>query len=265
MLLIRRRTESRRRTMPLLPEPELAELLPLLDPPNGPAPVSLTVVALTVPFEALAPETTTRSPGRTAFLPTLTVLGDLGRARQRDLDRVAGGLGDVQGVAADAADGAERGAATCAAGAAEQAAETTTGAAAAPAPDALAPVAPRTGGTRASRAPRVRARTRRGAAAESALVGLELDELVLLDAHAGVEADRARGSPRTARRSTRSEPCGAGGPGALLVLILVAVPLLLGPCRRGWRSSRFLWVVVHVAHSKRRASIGRIAAARPAG
>ena len=36
--------------------------------------MSLTVVALTVPFDPLAPETTTRSPGRTAFLPTLTFL-----------------------------------------------------------------------------------------------------------------------------------------------------------------------------------------------
>ncbi len=53
----------------------------LLEPPPLPlaaavvlAPVSLSVVAETVPFEFLAPATTTVSPGRTAFLPTDTFL-----------------------------------------------------------------------------------------------------------------------------------------------------------------------------------------------
>ena len=57
---------------PLLPEPELPERPAAAA--AGLDPVSLTVVALTVPFEPLAPETTTRSPGRTAFLPTPTFL-----------------------------------------------------------------------------------------------------------------------------------------------------------------------------------------------
>src|SRR5947209_2709138 len=62
-----------RRGVVLLPPPELPELR---EPPPaaGLPPVSLTVVALTVPFEPFAPETTTRSPGLTSFLPTPTFL-----------------------------------------------------------------------------------------------------------------------------------------------------------------------------------------------
>src|SRR5581483_6409998 len=58
---------------PLFPELELPEPPPLAAA-AGLAPVSLRVVALTVPFEPLAPTTTTRSPGRTPFLPTATFL-----------------------------------------------------------------------------------------------------------------------------------------------------------------------------------------------
>ena len=58
-------------------EPLLLLVLPEPPPPvapPAPAPVSLTVVAATVPLEFFAPETTTVSPGRTAFLPTFTLL-----------------------------------------------------------------------------------------------------------------------------------------------------------------------------------------------
>ena len=57
-------------------EPLLLLLLEPVPPvaPPAPAPVSLTVVAATVPFEFFAPATTTVSPGRTAFLPTATFL-----------------------------------------------------------------------------------------------------------------------------------------------------------------------------------------------
>ena len=51
--------------------------LPPVPPPAAElalAPVSLTVVAETVPFEFLAPAAMTVSPGRIAFLPTVTFL-----------------------------------------------------------------------------------------------------------------------------------------------------------------------------------------------